>query len=438
MLVLHFRSLEPLPVGWKPSSGHIIWDVKIDFTRKARLVLDGYKCTTPTGSTSAGAVSRESVRIALTYAALNRLDVCAADIQNAYLQAPSSQKDFIYCGLEFGSENKGKRALIKRALYGGKAAGRDFRNHLRDCMRHLKFEPCLSDPDVWMRPAKKADDTEYYEFVLLYVDDALFISENAINILRNKISKYFKLKEASSGTPKLYLGGHMRKVTLENGVIAWAFSLSQYVRQAVENINSHISKRGLKLPRGDTPISSTYRPELDGSPELDKTDSAYYQSLIGILRWIVELGRVDICLEVSMLSSHLVLPRQGHLEQVLHIFAYLDKYHNTEMVFDPSDPDIDESIFERKDWSSSEFGNNLKEMIPENMLVPRGIGFIVSANVDADHAADTITRRSRTGFLVYLNSALIHWNCKKQTCIESSSLGSEFIAMKQCTEYIIV
>ena len=130
---------ESLPVGWKPSSGHIVWDVKMDFTRKARWVLDGYKCATPTGSTYAGVVSRESVRIALTYAALNGLDVCAADIQNAYLQAPSSQKDFIFCGPEFGKENEGKRALIRRALYGGKAAGRDFRNHLRDGMRHLKF-----------------------------------------------------------------------------------------------------------------------------------------------------------------------------------------------------------------------------------------------------------------------------------------------------------
>ena len=115
----------------------------MNFTRKARWVLDGYKCPNPIGSTYAGVVSRESVRIALTYAALNGLEVCAGDIQNAYLQAPSSQKDWIICGPEFGSENKGKRALIKRALYGGKAAGRDFRNHLRDCMRHLNFEPCL-------------------------------------------------------------------------------------------------------------------------------------------------------------------------------------------------------------------------------------------------------------------------------------------------------
>ena len=148
---------------------------------------------------------------------------------------------------------------------------------------------------------------------------------------------------------------------------------------------------------------------------------------------MVELGRIDICLEVSMMSSHLALPREGHLEQVLHIFGYLKKYHNTEMVFDPSDPVIDEGLFECQDCASSEFGSDLKEVIPENIPTPRGMGFTMNAYVDADHAADTTTRRSRTGFLVYLNSSPIYWMSKKQASVESSSFGSGFAAMKQCT-----
>jgi len=96
------------PAGWNMVTGHIIFDVKMDFTRKARWVLDGHKTPDPVGSTYAGVVSRESVRIAFTYAALNNLDVWAADIQNAYLQAPSSQKHYIVCGAEFGLENVGK------------------------------------------------------------------------------------------------------------------------------------------------------------------------------------------------------------------------------------------------------------------------------------------------------------------------------------------
>ena len=149
--------------GWSHVTGHLVFDVKMDFTRKARWVLDGHKTPNPIGSTYAGVVSRESVRIAFTYAALNGLDVFAADVRNAYLQAPSSQKAYIICGPEFGLENVGKIALIQRALYGGKAAGRDFGNHLTSCMRHLDFESCPADPDVWMRPAMKADGSNYYE-----------------------------------------------------------------------------------------------------------------------------------------------------------------------------------------------------------------------------------------------------------------------------------
>jgi hypothetical protein len=106
------------------------------------------------------------------------------------------------------------------------------------------------------------------------------------------------------------------------------------------------------------------------------------------------------------------------------------------MAFDPNEAVIDEGIFERQDWASSEFGNQVTEEFPTNMPEPRGMGFIMRAQVDADHAGDTTTRRSRTGFLVWLNNAPIYWMSKKQASVESSLFGSEFTAMKQCTEYI--
>ena len=150
----------------------------------------------------------------MTYAALNGLDIFAADIQNAYLQAPSSEKHYIECGVEFGLENVGKLALIRRALYGGKSSGRDFRNHLRECMDFLGFQSCRADPDVWMRPAARSNGSHYWEYVLLYVDDTLVVSEKGESVLRNEIGKYFTLKEESIGPPDIYLGGKMSKVQM--------------------------------------------------------------------------------------------------------------------------------------------------------------------------------------------------------------------------------
>ena len=429
---------EPLPVGYTLQTGHMIFDVKMDLTRKARWVLDGHKTDDIEGSTYAGVVSRESVRIALTYAALHDLDVYAADIQNAYLQAPSSQKHYVICGPEFGLENQGKRALVIRALYGGKTAGKDFRDHLRSCMdKQLGYKSCLADPDVWFRPAQKSDGTEIYEYVLLYTDDCLVVSERAEHILRNEIGKHFTLKPESIGPPDIYLGGQMRKVKLSSGKYVWAFGSSKYVKASVDNIVAHLKKAGKSLPkRAKTPMSSNYRPELDTSHVCDPDEASDFQSFIGILRWMVELGRIDICCEVSMLSSHLAMPRQGHLEQVYHIFAYLRKHHNAELVFDPTYVNVDEKLFERQDWSSTPYISDEPEELPLNMPPPRGFGFIIRAFVDADHAGESVTRKSRSGFIVYVNNAPVYWLSKKQAGVETSSFGSEFTSMKQCCEYV--
>ena len=133
---------EHLPSGYTKASGHLVFDVRMTLERKARWVKDGHKTPEPDHSTYAGVVSRESVRIAFTYASLMQLDVCACDIQNAYLQAPSSEKKFIICGKEFGLENVGKRAKIVRALYGGKSAGADYWRHVRQAMTEMGFESC--------------------------------------------------------------------------------------------------------------------------------------------------------------------------------------------------------------------------------------------------------------------------------------------------------
>ncbi len=82
----------------------------------------------------------------------------------------------------------------------------------------------------------------------------------------------------------------------------------------VNNVREHLRKKGENLPnRVQTPLSSKYRPEIDISPDLGVDDASYYHSLVGVLCWIVELGRVDIDVEVSMMSSHLALPREGRL-----------------------------------------------------------------------------------------------------------------------------
>ena len=70
------------------------------------------------------------------------------------------------------------------------------------------------------------------------------------------------------------------------------------------------------------------------------------------------------------------------------------------------------------------------------MPKPLGHGFNICCFVGADHAGESLTRRSQTGFIVMLNNASIYWHSKKQTSVETSTFGSEMMAMKQSADYI--
>lgn len=92
-------------------------------------------------------------------------------------------------------------------------------------------------------------------------------------------------------------------------------------------------------------MSSGYHPEEDTWVQLEGTDHTYFQDLIGILRWTTELERIAITVEVSMLSTHLAMPRSGHLEQAIHIFAYLKVNPKKTLALDPQHPVYDENQF---------------------------------------------------------------------------------------------
>jgi len=181
-------------------------------------------------------------------------------------------------------------------------------------------------------------------------------------------------------------------------------------------------------------MQSNYRPELDVSPVLDPEQANYYMSLIGILRWAVELGRIDFYIDVCLLSSYMCQPRVGHLEQVLHRFAYLKHHENSNMVFDPNYITWDSEAFEKYDWT--EFYKDAKGQVPPNAPAPRGHAVQINAFIDADHAGNRVTRRSHTGILIHLNCAPIIWFSKAQSTVEASTFSSEFIAMRIGIEMI--
>ena len=88
-----------------------------------------------------------------------------------------------------------------------------------------------------------------------------------------------------------------------------------------------------------------YEAELDTSALCEPQEASYFQSITGVMRWMIEIGRVDIDTEVSMLSSFLAMPRVGHLEAAINIMGYLRLHHNSRLFLDPTYPVLDHSSF---------------------------------------------------------------------------------------------
>jgi hypothetical protein len=365
----------------------MIFDIKHeDFRCKARLVAGGHTTAAPATITYASVVSRELVRIALLLAALNDVEVKTLDIENAYITAPNAEKIYTVLGPEFGLE-AGKKALIVRALYGLKSAGALFCNHLADCMQHLGFTPCLADPDLWMLATKKEDGTAYYAYVLLYVDDVMVIDHNAMSVLA-RLDKYFKMKPGSMGDPNIYLSATLKQMWLENGTRAWANSPAKYVWASVKNVQKYLKDLGFNkwnLPsKCSNPFAADYEPKMDESEILTAKLALWYALLIGMLRWTVEIGQVNVITEVSMMLSHMAMPQEGHLEAVLYIFAFLKIKYNSRMCFDPTVPVCNERAFKNCNWK--QFYGDVKEAIPSNAPEPQGKKVHLRMYVDSDHA----------------------------------------------------
>ena len=236
------------------------------------------------------------------------------------------------------------------------------------------------------------------------------------------------------------MGADVEKVTLPDGREVWSTSPRSYVKNAVDVVQGLLDEDGegyVLKTNAKNPFPTGYKPELDVTEELGPELASRYMQLIGILRWAVEIGRLDIFLEVSLLSQYQANPRLGHLEAVYQIFSFLKKHpEGGRIVYDPAEPNVDKSTFKSDvDWT--EFYGDVQEELPANMPEPRGMPVTISSFQDANHAGNVVTRRSHTGILMFDQNAPIIWYSKRQNTVESSTFGSEFVAGRVNQDLIV-
>ena len=201
-------------------------------------------------------------------------------------------------------------------------------------------------------------------------------------------------------------------------------------------IEAYVRMFGSKPKQYATPLEHGDHPEMDTSMELDLDDIKKFQSMIGALQWVVQIGRFDITTAVMTLSSFRANPRVGHLDRCKRIYGYLSKMCNAAIRVRTGEPDYSALPTKVYDWEQSVY-SGAEELIPHD--IPRVLGkpVVMTTFVDANLYHDLITGRSVTGILHLFNQTVVDWFSKKQATVETATYGSEFVAARTAMEQII-
>jgi len=163
------------PEGYQRAPLRMIFDVKSDLRRKARLVVGGHKIDASDQSSYSSVVKLDSTRLLNVIVKAQGLKVLAGDIGIAHLNAEMTEKVYCICGPEFGPELEGRIAITRKGLYGLKPSGARWHAHFASTLYLMGFNPSQYDPDVWMR---KRDDNKGYDYISTYVDDFLITAKD--------------------------------------------------------------------------------------------------------------------------------------------------------------------------------------------------------------------------------------------------------------------
>ena len=139
------------------------------------------------------------------------------------------------------------------------------------------------------------------------------------------LNMIYCLKEGF-GPPDQYLGANIEKLKLKYGQVVWSTNCVDYLNSAIKNVDNSLGVDNTALKNyvdGHRPYTSRFRTELDVTEELGEELTNSYQQLVGVLRWSIELGRIDIMTEVSCLYQHLCYKIEVHIDDVYCIFVYL-------------------------------------------------------------------------------------------------------------------
>ncbi|KAJ0454457.1 putative RNA-directed DNA polymerase [Helianthus annuus] len=373
-----------LPKGRKPIGCKWVYKIKYKANGeveryKARLVAKGFnqKEGIDFGETFSPVVKMVTVRIVLKLAVNNGWPLYQLDINNAFLYGSLSEDVYMTLPLGYFNEDKNKVCKLVKSLYGLKQAPRQWNEKLCSVLIKMGFSQSLCDHSLFIM--SKGD---VIVILLVYVDDIVVTGNSSAEVSRVKkcLSESFLIKDL--GVLKYFLG---IEVLYSEGSVC--LSQRKYCLELLNEFGYLGSK-----PVG-TPIELSHVITNKIEKDVNYLENVTgFQKLIGKLIYL-SLTRPDISYAVQFLSQFMHKPCQSHLDIALRLLRYL------------------------------------KQCPGKGVLFKKTGDFSVSGYVDSDWAKCLSTRKSVTGYCVFLGNTLVSWKSKKQGFVSRSTAEAEYRAM---------
>lgn len=382
-----------LPNGRKALQSKWVFKVKRDShgnveRYKARLVIKGFQQRKGVDFSDvfSPVVSKAALRIFLTLAAIEDLEVEQLDIKTAFLNAEIQEE--IYMAVPEGVvESPGKVLRLRKSLYGLKQAPRMWNKLLTSTLvEDIGCECVIVDQSVL-----KCRSGPSVAYICIYVDDILLATNDQVLLRRLVKSLCEKFDARHLGSVGLFCGMMITRDRTKR-----VMYLSE--RQKIENMLRTYGMEQAKEAR--TPLAV---PLVEMNGEGDETIVTDYQQLVGQLLYISTTVRPDIAHAAATLSRYMSMPGEVHWNAAKSVLRYLKKTKNYVLCL----------------------GQLREDVIGEYELT----GFC-----DSDYATDKDTRRSRTGYLFLFNGSLVSWYSKLQKTVACSTAEAEYMAVSACVK----
>ena len=152
--------------------------------------------------------------------------------------------------------------------------------------------------DLWFHPdIHPIDNSRYYSYICIYVDDIMIVSHQPMQYME-MIKSHFHVKPESIKTPNLYLG----MLCKQNDKGIWFLSSNVYIKEFLKVCDKIMTELGFQIPCKGYHLFSNiqYKLELNTSNFCNPNQIQAYQQILGMLRWMIELGRVDVLYETTI------------------------------------------------------------------------------------------------------------------------------------------